>query len=144
MTIETITHPPFLIRANWTSEQCASNEATWLDLLSHSGSKSLCPPLEGKVNELPKKSRLTSSLKDRIAADVMAAITKGHDTFGKLRKQLEYTDRELKAGIRHARKWQIRATNTGSKYRPNMAQFYTRIENKDGSTRIYTVVRKGA
>jgi hypothetical protein len=136
---EDITHPNFLIRANWSEDRWADHKAAWRNL------KPLCPPIEEPaVTQAEHKSRLTASLKDRIAADVMAAIADGHDTFGKLRKKLAYTDRELKAGIRHGRKWQLRATNTGTKAKPNLAQFYTRIDNAEGSTRVYTVVRKGA
>jgi hypothetical protein len=133
-----IDHLPFLIRANWSEERWAEHKAAWKNLQR-------VEPVEVQVEPVAdQKSRLTASFKDRIAADVMSAIANGHDTFGKLRKHLKYTDRELKAGIRHGRKWQLRAMNTGTRARPNLAQFYTRIDNKPNSTRVYTVVRKGA
>ena len=140
----TINHPHFLIRANWTPEQWAANAAAWQIVLSERQPNVLCPPYRDTSADPQHKSRLTAGFKDRIAADLMAAIDNGHDTFGKLRKQLKYTDRELKAGIRHARKWQLRATNTGTRARPKLAQFYTRVENKADTTRVYQVVRKGA
>jgi len=140
----TIEHPHFLIRANWTPEQWASNEAAWQVVLANRPSNVLCPPYREAATEVRHQSRLTAGFKDRIAADVMAAIDNGHDTFGKLRKQLKYTDRELKAGLRHGRKWQLRATNTGTRARPKLAQFYTRIETKPDTTRVYQVIRKGA
>lgn len=140
----TIEHPHFLIRANWTPEQHESNAKVWQVVLGNRPTQPLCPPLEEADDQPVRKSRLTAGFKDSIAADVMSAITNGHDTFGKLRKKLNYTDRELKAGIRHGRKWQLRAMNTGTRARPNLAQFYTRIDNKPNSTRVYTVVRKGA
>ena len=57
----------------------------------------------------PRPTRpLTGALKARAAHDIVAAVGKGHDTFGKLRKHLgkTYQDRELKAGINLAlREW---------------------------------------
>ncbi len=54
-----------------------------------------------KKSEVPKKSRLTLNFKHEIAQNVISVISEGHDTFGKIRGVLYYTDRELKAGIRY-------------------------------------------
>ena len=78
------------------------------------------PPAEVPISDMPvsdvspednnnepqsKKRALTSAYKDRIAGDIISAVKKGHTTFGQIRKVVNYEDREIKAGIRHARKW---------------------------------------
>mgnify|MGYP003153087396 FL=1 len=54
------------------------------------------------------KRRLTLKYKDNISQDIKLEIMGANNTFGKLRKVLgdRYTDRELKAGLRHGlRDW---------------------------------------
>ena len=65
---------------------------------------------------MPLKRALTGAVKDRTANDIIAVVKNGHTTFGQNRKALKnYDDREIRSGIRHARKWQsfIEATNKG-------------------------------
>ena len=63
------------------------------------------PPEDNTDEPLSKKRALTSAFKDRIAGDIISAVKNGHTTFGQIRKVVNYDDREIKAGIRHARKW---------------------------------------
>ena len=72
---------------------------------------------------MPEASdRLPAAKKDRIAAAVICAVEGGADTFGKIRKALgsRYDDRELRAGIRAARRWQPRLKPGTSGGRPVM------------------------
>lgn len=54
--------------------------------------------------------KLTAARKDRIAGAVIAAVERGADTFGQIRKALgaRYSDRDLRAGIRAGKHWQPR------------------------------------
>ena len=54
-----------------------------------------------KRKSIKTKSRLTVNFKHSVASDILAAINEGHNTFGKLRKALSYTDRELRSGLRY-------------------------------------------
>tara|TARA_R110002051_G_scaffold323162_2_gene415908 strand:+ start:994 stop:1332 length:339 start_codon:yes stop_codon:yes gene_type:complete len=47
------------------------------------------------------KTKLTINFKHGVAENIIAAIKEGNDTFGKLRKALQHTDRELKSGLRY-------------------------------------------
>ena len=51
---------------------------------------------------MPKKlgpSKLTDKFKYSVAMDIYAAIKAGSNTFGQIHKKLNYTKRELRAGI---------------------------------------------
>jgi len=64
------------------------------------------------------KRKLTLKYKDDISDDIKTEIQNGNNTFGKLRKALNhtYTDRELKAGLRHGLKdWLISGLTSYSK-----------------------------
>ena len=69
------------------------------------------------VSIKPPKKRHTSTLanKDRWAQNIIAAVEKGADTFGKIRKSLpDLTADQLRIGIRHARKhWQSQMIRSG-------------------------------
>lgn len=90
--------------------------------------------LEPTPNEEPTKRRLTMVYKDIIARDVIASVREGHDTFGKLRKALGYDDRELRAGLRHARKWQPSLRRQGKR----MVSTQSRLESQGRRYRVIT------
>ena len=54
-----------------------------------------------KRKSIKTKNRLTVNFKHGVAENIIAAIKDGNNTFGKLRKALHYTDRELKSGLRY-------------------------------------------
>ena len=85
-------------------------------------------------NKAPAKKRLTMVYKDIIARDIIASVREGHDTFGKLRKALAYDDRELRAGLRHARKWQPSLRRQGKR----MVSTQSRLENIGRRYRVIT------
>lgn len=90
-----------------------------------------------EASQLPRKIALTASRKDRLAREVIAAVLQGHDTFGKLRQALGHEDRLLKAGIRHAKKWQSDLARSGSRNRPRHMRRQTRLEVNG---RTYSVI----
>ena len=68
----------------------------------------------------PQKIALTKAYKDRVASNIIAAIRQGSDTFGKIRKTLDYDDRSLKAGLRHAHNWLPIIERSGRVQRPQL------------------------
>ena len=76
------------------------------------------------------KRRLTLKYKDDISHDIKSEIKDGNNTFGKLRKVLgdRYTDRELKAGLRHGLRDWLRTSLTT----------YTKITKEN---KTYSVVK---
>ena len=54
-----------------------------------------------KTIKVPTKTKLTNTFKHGVAENIIAAIKEGNNTFGKLRKSLQHTDRELKSGLRY-------------------------------------------
>ncbi len=90
------------------------------------------PNLQG-----PQKIALTKAYKDRVASNIIAAIRQGNDTFGKIRKTLDYDDRSLKAGLRHAHNWLPIIERSGSVQRPQLTRKQARVENNG---RRYSVV----
>ena len=75
--------PSFLIRSSdQTVARTPSNETVWI---------------------MPKRvglTKLTDSFKYTVAMDIYAAIKSGCETFGQIHKKLNYTKRELRAGLR--------------------------------------------
>ena len=53
------------------------------------------------------KHKLTGKFKENLAVLIMAEVSKGNNTFGKIRKALgdRYSDNELKSGLNQAKKW---------------------------------------
>ena len=102
----------------------------------HTASSTPVPAIEPKPTPsaaTPKK-RLTMAYKDIVARDIIANVRDGHDTFGKLRKALSYDDRELRAGIRHARKWQPSLRREGKR----MVSTQSRLESAGRRYRVIT------
>ena len=60
-----------------------------------------CNPYNTTSKPAKTKNKLTINFKHSVASDILAAIKGGDNTFGKLRKALHYTDRELKSGLRY-------------------------------------------
>ena len=134
---DTIQIPEFLVRANWTPEQVASNEAAWDSILKNqTPSVAIEPKASGK-------RRRTAVYRAELAGVILASVADGADTFGKIRKRVgdKYDDAELRIGIRAAKKWTLRAKGTGTRAKPSLSQFYARIESQG---RRYIYVRKGA
>jgi len=129
-----LNHPDFLIRANWSPERVAQNKAAWDATASNR------PPAPASVQE-PVKRRRTASFRDELAGAVLACVSDGADTFGKIRKRIggQYDDAELRIGIRAAKRWTRRAKRTGTRAKPSLAHFYARIESHG---RRYIYVKK--
>ena len=84
------------------------------------------------------KRRLTRVFKDKVAIAVIAQVRRGNNTFGKLRKSVvEFDDRELKAGIRHAMKWMPMVERKGTRAKPQINRYQARLELNG---RTYSVV----
>lgn len=134
---DTIQIPEFLVRANWTPEQVASNEAAWDSILKN---QTPAVAIEPKASG---KRRRTAVYRAELAGVILASVADGADTFGKIRKRVgdKYDDAELRIGIRAAKKWTLRAKGTGTCAKPSLSQFYARIESQG---RRYIYVRKGA
>lgn len=134
---DTIQIPEFLVRANWTPEQVASNEAAWDSILKN---QTPAVAIEPKASG---KRRRTAVYRAELAGVILASVADGADTFGKIRKRVgdKYDDAELRIGIRAAKKWTLRAKGTGTRAKPSLSQFYARIESQG---RRYIYVRKGA
>ena len=73
----------------------------------------------------------------KVAINIIAAIRQGHDTFGKIRKALDYDDLSLKAGLRHAHNWLPIIERSGSVQRPQLTRKQARVESNG---RRYSVV----
>ncbi len=134
---DTIQIPEFLVRANWTPEQVASNEAAWDSILKNQ------TPAVAVEPKASGKRRRTAVYRAELAGVILASVADGADTFGKIRKRVgdKYDDAELRIGIRAAKKWTLRAKGTGTRAKPSLSQFYARIESQG---RRYIYVRKGA
>lgn len=134
---DTIQIPEFLVRANWTPEQVASNEAAWDSILKN---QTPAVAIEPKASG---KRRRTAVYRAELAGVILASVADGADTFGKIRKRVgdKYDDAELRIGIRAAKKWTLRAKGTGTRAKPSLSQFYARIESQG---RRYIYVKKGA
>ena len=78
-----------------------------------------------------------SLILDRVASNIIAAIRQGHDTFGKIRKALDYDDLSLKASLRHAHNWLPIIERSGSVQRPQLTRKQARVESNG---RRYSVV----
>jgi hypothetical protein len=62
---------------------------------------------------------------------IIGQVKAGADTFGKLRKALpDYSDRELKSGIRYAEKWMPMLERRGTKRKPVMHRYQARVERR--------------
>lgn len=98
------------------------------------------PPSQAASINLPKKRhKSTLANKDRWAQNIIAAVEKGADTFGKIRKSLpDLTEDQLKTGIRHAKRhWQTQIIRSGPRGRPR----HTRINRRlDLNGRRYQVI----
>ena len=134
---DTIQIPEFLVRANWTPEQVASNEAAWDSILKN---QTPAVAIEPKASG---KRRRTAVYRAELAGVILASVADGADTFGKIRKRVgdRYDDAELRIGIRAAKRWTRRAKRTGTRAKPSLSHFYARIESQG---RRYIYVRKGA
>lgn len=135
---DTIQIPEFLIRANWSPERVAQHAAAWDDIL-----KTTMPAAVVKPSTASGKRRRTAAYRDELAGVILASVADGADTFGKIRKRVgdRYDDAELRIGIRAAKKWTLRAKGTGTRAKPSLSNFYSRIESQG---RRYICVRKGA
>ena len=73
---------------------------------------------------------LSAAARDRLAGSVIAAVERGADTFGKLRKALgdRHSDAQLRAGIRAARHWRIRVQPVGTRRQPQLRTGKVRLE----------------
>ena len=122
--------PPFLRRTAQTDRPAESPASI--------------PPAETSafVHQSSKKRALTGAVKDRIAGDIIAAVKSGHTTFGQIRKALNYDDRELKAGLRHARKWQpfLQQSNSSTGGRRKRVNYVPRKARIEACGRQYSVV----
>ncbi len=80
--------------------------------------------------EIPfSKPKLTAAYKGRIAADLIGAVKAGADTFGKIRKALpNYSDKEIRSGLRYAKKWLPMLERRGSRNKPQMHKYHARIQ----------------
>ena len=94
---------------------------------------------EKEIEQEISQPRLTAVYKDKVAMDIVSTVKDGNDTFGKIRKALpQYGDRELKAGIRHAKKWMPMLERRGTNKNPQMHRYQIRL-TQDG--RRYSVVK---
>ena len=85
------------------------------------------------------KPKLTAASKSRLAASVLSAVKRGHNTFGKLRKALpKHDDRELKSAIRYAKKWMPQLERRGTRAKPHMIKYQARLVTKG---RVYEVIK---
>lgn len=73
--------------------------------------------------------KLTAARKDRIAAEITAVVDQGACTFGQIRRVLgeTYSDRELRAGIRTAKRWRTRLKPAGTRSSPKMIRKQVRL-----------------
>jgi hypothetical protein len=77
------------------------------------------------------KRKLNAAFRSRVAMAIIGQVKAGADTFGKLRKALpDYSDRELKSGIRYAEKWMPMLERRGTKRKPVMHRYQARVERR--------------
>ncbi len=96
-------------------------------------------PSHAWIEPETNKPRLTGAYKDKGATEIIGAVLVGRDTFGKSTPLgPHYSDRELKAGIRHAKKWIPMMERRGTRAKPQMHRYQARLHQEG---RRYSVVK---
>ena len=92
--------PNFLKR----DKSCVTGENTALDQSKATASVSHYTP---SYQVEYGKHKLTRKFKENLAILIRSEVSKGNNTFGKIRKALgeRYSDNELRCGINQAKKW---------------------------------------
>ncbi len=94
------------------------------------------------INGVQRKVPLTMAFKEQVASDIRVLIEQGHNTFGKLRKQLpQYEDNEIKSALRYAKTNAISsAKSVGSRLTSRLV-ISTYLIVKPKSKKTYEVVK---